>query len=115
MALISCVLGKEAIVEIVALSVKTDIALIVEILVGVPIKAKIDVSKTIMSKTDVLIIVQEGRFCRLVDEVLGTSVNDFLSYIGAKIDCLVVLGVLDTINLVEVVSMLDVVKTFLAE
>ena len=102
----------ETIVEIVGLAVKIDISLIVEILVGVPIKAKIDVSKTVVSKIDVLITVDEGRVCSLDDEVLGTSVNDVLSYIGAKIDCLVVLGVL---NLAEAVSMLDVVKTFLGE
>ena len=51
----------EAIVEIVGLAVKIYIALIVEILEGVPIKAKIGVSKTVMSKKDVLIIVEEGR------------------------------------------------------
>ena len=74
------------------LAVKIDVALIVEILVGVPIKAKIDISKPIMSNIDVLIIVEEGRFCSLVDEELGTLVNDVRSYIGAKIDWLVVLG-----------------------
>ena len=45
-----------------------------------------------------------------MDEVLGTLVNVVRSYIGAKIDWLVVLGVL---NLPKPISMLDVVKTFL--
>ena len=102
----------ETIVEIVGLAVKIDIALIVEILVGVPIKAKTDVFKNFVSKNDVLIIVEEGRVYSSKDEVLATSFNDVLSYIGTKIDCLVVLGVL---NLAEAVSMLDVVKTFLGE
>ena len=105
----------ETIVEIVGLAIKIDIAFIVEILVGVPIKAKIEISKTITSKTDALITIEEGRVYSLVDEVFGTSVSDVLSDIGAKIDWLVVLGVLDTISPIEVVSMLHVVKTFLGE
>ena len=103
------------IVEIVGLAIKIDIAFIVEILIGVPIKANIEISKTIVSKTDALITIEEGRVCSLVDEVFGTSVSDVLSDIGAKIDCLVLLEVLDTISPTKAVSMLDIVKTFLRE
>lgn len=62
----------ETIVEMVGLTTKIDTALIVKIIVvGIPNVAKIYV---------------EGRACSSVDEVLGTSVNDVLSWIGAQID-----------------------------
>lgn len=65
-------LGMETIVKMVGLAIKVDIALITE-------KPIVEIPK--FTKNDV-----EGSASFSVDEVLVTSVNVMLSYIGAKID-----------------------------
>ena len=105
----------ETIVDIIGLAAKTDTALTVEMLVEIPIVSKIDVSKTIVSKTDISNIVEEGRVYNLVDEVEVTSVNVVLSWTSANIYWMLVLMVLVTTNPAKVVSMIDVVNIFLGE
>ena len=74
LALISCLLGIETIVDIIGLAKKIDTTLIVEMLVEIPIVSKIDVSKIVVCKTS-----EEGRIYSLVDEILDISVNDVMS------------------------------------
>ena len=75
LALISCLLGKETIVDIIGLDAKVDTTLIVEI----PAVRKIVVFKIDVSKTNVANTIEEGRVCNSVDEVEVTSINDVLS------------------------------------